>query len=204
VETPPEEIDCGAVRLRRWTPADLPALAAATLESWAELRRWMPWAQEQPGEAAQGPFLASTGPQWDSGEAYQYAILPAESSGTDSAVLGSCGLMRRVGPGGLEIGYWVRTSASGRGVATVAAAALTSAALQLDGVDHVEIHCDAANVRSAAVPARLGYRLVETGPRDRTAPGESGQGQVWRVTAADWTTGKAAGRWRQLGTAQPD
>jgi ribosomal-protein-serine acetyltransferase len=38
---------------------------------------------------------------WESGVAYQYAIT------TSDAVIGSCGLMRRIGPGGLEIGYWL-------------------------------------------------------------------------------------------------
>ncbi|MEU6189370.1 hypothetical protein [Nocardia sp. NPDC047038] len=49
----------------------------------------------------------------------------------------------------------------------------------LPGVDRVEIHCDEANVRSAAVARRLGYRLDRIEPREKRAPAESGRGMYW-------------------------
>jgi RimJ/RimL family protein N-acetyltransferase len=45
------------------------------------------------------------------------------------------------------------------GYATSAAGALTGVALSLPGVTRVEIRCDVANLASASVPRRLGYRL---------------------------------------------
>lgn len=213
MDTPPEEIVCRPVRLRRWTVEDLPRLVEASASSWDELRPWMPWAQERATAESSLPFLAGAEDQWRSGEAHQYTVLGTAGAGTgggagagaragletgagEELVRGSCGLMRHIGAGGLEIGYWVRTSHTGRGLATAAATALTWAGLRLDGIDHVEIHCDAANVRSAAVPARLGYRLVETRPSEPTAPRESGQEQVWRLTEAEWPTSPAAAQWR--------
>lgn len=47
--------------------------------------------------------------------------------------------MARIGPGGLETGYWVHQAHTRRGLATAAAAALTDAALALPGIDRVEI-----------------------------------------------------------------
>lgn len=35
-------------------------------------------------------------------------------------VVGGCGLHRRVGPGGLEIGYWVHAAWTRRGIAAAA------------------------------------------------------------------------------------
>jgi RimJ/RimL family protein N-acetyltransferase len=46
-------------------------------------------------------------------------------------------------------------------------------------VTRVEIHCDEANTRSAAVARRLGYRLDRVEPRPVRAPAESGRGMVW-------------------------
>ena len=43
----------------------------------------------------------------------------------------------------------------------------------------MEIHCDEANVRSAAVPRRLGYRLDRIEDDDVTAPGEIGRSMIW-------------------------
>ena len=71
--------------------------------------------------------------------------------------MGSAGLHNRVGEGGLEIGYWVRSGWTGRGIAADATAALTHAALALPGIDRVEICHDAANVASERIPAKLGY-----------------------------------------------
>ncbi len=62
--------------------------------------------------------------------------------------------------GVLEIGYWVFSPAAGRGLATRAAAALTEEGLRLPGVKAMEIHCDQANVRSAGIRPRSGYRLL--------------------------------------------
>jgi RimJ/RimL family protein N-acetyltransferase len=46
----------------------------------------------------------------------------------------------------------------------------------------VEIHCDAANTASAAVPRRLGHQLVEQRPRVAKAPADTDVELVWAVT----------------------
>ena len=60
--------------------------------------------------------------------------------------------MSRIGPGGLEIGYWVHRACTRRGLATAASAALVEAAFGLPGVDRIEIVHDELNVASAGVP----------------------------------------------------
>lgn len=62
---------------------------------------------------------------------------------------------------------------------TRSAEALTQVALALPGTAGAEIHCDAANQRSAAVARRLGYRLDRIAPREKRAPAESGQEMWW-------------------------
>jgi RimJ/RimL family protein N-acetyltransferase len=94
-------------------------------------------------------------------------------------VIGGFGLHRRIGPGGIEIGYWVHVDYAGQGYATTAAQALTQAGLALDDVTRVEIHTDEANVKSAAIPRRLGYRLDRVFEREPEAPAECGRIQVW-------------------------
>jgi RimJ/RimL family protein N-acetyltransferase len=41
------------------------------------------------------------------------------------------------------------------------------------------IVCDEANLRSAAIPRRLGYELARVETRTPEAPGESGRTQIW-------------------------
>ena len=62
---------------------------------------------------------------------------------------------------------------------TAAAKAVTEAAEALDDVDRVEIHTDEANLRSSAIPQKLGYRLDRVDVRIPEAPGECGRLQIW-------------------------
>jgi RimJ/RimL family protein N-acetyltransferase len=89
------------------------------------------------------------------------------------------GLHRRIGPRALEIGYWTHVNHAGRGYMTAAAKAITHVAEALDDIDRVEIHTDEANVRSAAIPPKLGYRLDRVDTRRPEAPAESGRLQIW-------------------------
>ncbi len=171
----PEEValpDVGA-RLRRHRPDDLDALLAAVEESRDHLRPHMPWADE--GRVELAAFITEAVAQWDTGRDRNFVIEDVASG----ALLGGCGLHARIGVDGLEIGYWLRAGATGRGVVTAAAAALTDLALAVDGVSRVEIHCDEANVRSAAVARRLGYRLDRIEPDVPSAPGDLGRSMIW-------------------------
>ncbi len=106
--------------------------------------------------------------------AFRYGIFAL-----DGTVLGGITLDSSIDPTAPELGYWCHVAHTGRGVITRAAAALTEIALALPGVDRVEIRCDAANDRSAAIPRRLGYLLEGTAPRRPTAPAESGRQMRW-------------------------
>ena len=104
----------------------------------------------------------------------------------DRAVAGSCGLHRRIGPGALEIGYWVHAAFVRRGIASKAAALLTDAAFAIPDIERVEIHHDKANSASAGVPRRLGYRFVGEQRDEVTAPADSGIECVWRIERDEW------------------
>ncbi len=201
MDAPPEQLICGAARLRRWTVEDLPGLVAASQASWSHLRPWMPWAQSKPDEQSSLPFLQSAQEQWATGEAFEFAI---RTSRLGEDVVGSCGLMRRIGPGGLEIGYWVHAGRTRCGLATAAAAALTWAGVHLQDATHLEIHVDAANLPSRGVAAKLGYQRVGGRRHDRGLPGESGQDEIWQLIAEEWPTSNAARLWRASGAAPED
>jgi len=160
--------------LRRWADEDDSALLAAVTESAPELRLWMPWMTQEPTLAAEREHVTGSRWRWDNGEAYEFGVFAA-----DGTLAGTIGLHRRVGPNAWDIGYWVRTSYTRRGIATAAAGALTEVALAEPGTERVEIRCDEANVASAAVPRRLGYRLERVDERTPEAPGETGRLMIW-------------------------
>lgn len=172
---PPERMPAGDVALRRMRRGDADNFLATVNENLEHLRPWMPWAQEPHTHAGQADYLARVEAAWKLGTEYGYGIWSPD----ERELLGACGLHARIGPGALEIGYWIARRHTGRGYAKAAATALTRAALSLPGVNRIEIHCDEANVRSAAVPKALGFRLDRTVEDEIKAPGEVGRAMIW-------------------------
>jgi RimJ/RimL family protein N-acetyltransferase len=180
IHRPPEEIAGSRVVLRRYRyPDDTPMVLAALQASFDHLRGWMPWAQSPPTEESVRDFVTHAASDFGADSSANYAIT-LRHRGT---FVGGCGLHPRVGKNALEIGYWIDIRFARRGLVTEAVHLLTDAALGLDGVTHVEIHCDEANVRSAAVPARLGYRLNRIEADEIEAPNEVGRSMVWIAAA---------------------
>ena len=179
----PDLIPAGAVELRRWRPAQAAALTAAVEASLAELRPWMPWAQEHPTVGGITEVLTEGDASFEADREWQFVVAEPGADG----VLGATGLHHRGAPDTVEIGYWIRSDRTGAGLATTVARALTSAAFaHLDYVEAVEIQMDAANRRSAAVPPKLGFRLAGEVDHAIDAPGHSGRWEVWSMDRDTW------------------
>ncbi len=188
---PPERIELpGGYVLRRMTVRDAPALSVAASESIEHLRPWMPWATPE-GVSVEAQSLRMSGPAWSwtPDSDYGYGVFVA-----DGRLVGALGVHRRVGPGALEIGYWVHADHIRRGIATESARALTDVGLALPGIRRMEIHCDAANVASAAVPTKLGYRLVGSEDHEPESPGEEGRRLIWVMYEREWKTAQRQNR----------
>lgn len=169
------KLDDGVV-VRRYVEADIAALVEVINANIEHLAPWMPWAQDPVTIDMQMRFFRDAEKQWDEGSSFVYGVF--DPSGR---IVGGAGYHVRNGPGVLEIGYWLAADAVGRGLMTRVADALTSAAATVPEVTRVEIHCDAGNVRSAAIPERLGYALVRVEERELAAPAETGQHLIFSI-----------------------
>lgn len=180
---PPERIDLDDVALVRSSEVSPHDVYAAVDASRAHLERWMAWAPGYtPAHAREFCVIAEQG--WDEDREYVYTLV--EPGGE---VAGTAGLHRRIGDGGFEIGYWVRADREGRGLITRASRALVQAAFAMADIDRIEIRHDVANVRSAAVPRRLGFIEVGRSEREPEAPSCVGVEVVWRLTREDYERG---------------
>jgi RimJ/RimL family protein N-acetyltransferase/uncharacterized damage-inducible protein DinB len=184
---PPEEIDAGVVMLRRWQDAWATEIAEAVRVSRPELQAYMAWATDDYELDRAQEFLRQAGQDWDAGIEFVYAIWTLAGE-----IVGSASLMTRMGPGILEIGFWIHTAFTGRGFATAAARALTEAALAMDGVDRVAIRHDAGNAASGRVAAKAGF--TEVGRR----PSTLGPGRLRTDVEVIWERIGAQDRWPRM------
>jgi ribosomal-protein-serine acetyltransferase len=182
----PERLEApDGLLLRRWVPEDAEALGRAVAESTEHLRPWMAWIAEEPlGLERRREMIAEWERDWAQGGDVLIGVFA-----DDGRIAGGCGLHRRVGPDGLEIGYWTHVDFLRRGLATRAARMLTDAAFGLPEITRVEIHHDRANRASAGVPRKLGFEWLGESPDAPEAPADEGIEWRWRMEKERWREG---------------
>jgi RimJ/RimL family protein N-acetyltransferase len=158
VTPPPYRIETERLVMRCYDPRDAPLLKEAIDSSLDHLRPWMPWARHEPQPLEQKmELLRAFRGRFDAGTDFAYGVFEPD----ESRQLGGAGLHPRGGQGSLEIGYWIRADATGRGLATEVTAVLTRVGFEKCGLVRVDIQVDPVNERSARIPRKLGF--VEEG-----------------------------------------
>lgn len=196
-DIPPEEVffSCraGLVLARRWSLSDAPLLKDALDVTWDDMNRWIPGVYSQSEGIDQlEQRLAKFREDFAAGGNALYGLFKVQSKEqTVGPVLGSVGLFRRVGPGALEIGYWIRSDHKRMGLATESSRCMAELAFtQLRGIHRLEIHCQKLHHASSAVAKKLGFRL------DHIKTEENGKEiSVYHLTKADWEAGLVRARW---------
>ena len=145
--TPPSD-----VLIRPYRASDVSAAWDAICESRAELQRWMPWCH--PGYTIDDcrSWIEAQIPAFEQGSAFEFAIVSA-----DDRYLGGCGLNRLDALNRrANLGYWVRTSATRRGVASRAVRDAREWAFEHTSLIRLEVVVAVGNVASEGVATRAG------------------------------------------------
>jgi len=176
--------------LRCFEPRDAEALKSAVDASLDHLARWLPWAREEPQPLdAKIELLRQFRGKFDLSKDFVFGIFDRE----ERALLGGAGMHARVGADAREIGYWIASAHEHRGFATEAAAALTRVGFEVEKLARMEIHCDPANVRSAAIPQRLGYTHDATLRARLPRPGGTmGERMIWSMLGGEFASSGAS------------
>jgi ribosomal-protein-serine acetyltransferase len=142
------------IRIRRYLAEDVPLLFEAARESIDEtFTRWMPWCHPDYTIAESSAFVLSREEAWQKGEEYDFAIFDLESG----AFLGGVALNQFNRDHGLaNLGYWIRRSAMGRGIAPIAALLTARFGFEDLGLHRVEIVMAVENERSQRVAEKTG------------------------------------------------
>jgi len=127
--------------------------------------------------------------KFDLSENYIYGVFDPN----ETELLGGTGLHPRVGLNAFEIGYWVNVIHVNKGYATEFSAALTKVVFEIENVNRVEIHCEPDNIRSVAIPKKLGYVYEDTlRGRTETIEGEPSDSMIWSILREEYLKSPAA------------
>ncbi len=187
VERLPELVITPRLVIRRWLPEDAGLIRNAVQSSIEHLQPWMPWAAFEPvSDADRVELIRKWNADWEAGGDVVMGVLH------EGVVVGGTGFHRRIGEGGLEIGYWIHVDHVGQGFATEASRGLTSRGFAIPGIDRIEIRHSKSNTRSSRIPEALGYVMVGEQVREPVAPAEAGVDCIWRMTKQAWIDTTAA------------
>ncbi|MEW9570457.1 GNAT family N-acetyltransferase [Rhodanobacter sp. Si-c] len=143
----------GRLLLQPWRDTDAIELHAAVRESVVSVGRWLPWCNEDYGLERAEAWATQCRDNWHTGEQFAFAVRDAASG----ELLGGCGLnqlnaMHR----SANLGYWVRASRQGQGLAAAAARLVARFGFAELGLVRIEIVTLPYNHASRRVAAKLG------------------------------------------------
>ena len=138
----------GFVILRPFRLEDVIQLYQAIYESLTELKLWMSWAHDEYAPQDAEDFIRITRARWEEKTLYAFAIIDAKNG----EVLGGCSLSHKHPIYHYcNLGYWVRTSRHGKGIAGRAAKLAARYGFEHGGIIRAEIGIALENKKSIRV-----------------------------------------------------
>ena len=149
------DVELGDERLllRAFRVEDAEAIHAAVRESMNELMQWLSWCHPDYAIADTRQFLDGRAEAFQADGEYSFAIIERASG----RFVGATGI-NQLEKAALRanLGYWLRTSANGRGYATRATKLVARWAFESQGLERIEIVAATGNLASQRVAERVG------------------------------------------------
>ena len=143
----------GRITIRPYQFSDMDELLAASLESSREVYPWLEWCK--PGYSAQDTeaWIRYQREMWSNHREFNFIVIDTDTR----AVLGGIGL-NHLHPTDrcANLGYWMRTSQTGKGYATAAVRLVARFAFQETDLLRLEIVVNVANFASQRVAEKAG------------------------------------------------
>lgn len=151
----PSEFETERLIIRSPRPGDGKAVYQAIQASKEELKQWLPFAQKDQTEEEAEINIREAYINFIKREDLRLLVFSKETG----ALIASSGLHRiNWDVPRFEIGYWIDTRYSGKGYMTEAVQGICDFAFDELGANRIEICCDEQNMKSRAIPERLGFK----------------------------------------------
>jgi ribosomal-protein-serine acetyltransferase len=157
------------------------ALFRLTDENRDHLRPWLPWVDATTSPDETRTFIRETLLKLAEAKEYGFEVLYRDE------LVGAIGLRVVHEAKETEVGYWLSANAQGRGIISRATSALVRFSFDDLRMNRVVIKCARDNVRSRAVPERLGFTLEATLRERDVVPGRDARDQVvYSLLRSEW------------------
>ncbi|MGH8944935.1 MAG: GNAT family N-acetyltransferase [Acidimicrobiia bacterium] len=141
--------------LQKFTRRDGPTLDDAIRVSLADLHQWLPWARMDYTTVDTTSFIWDSTQAWKEDRAWDYSVRMKDDPGTHVGNI-SMWTVSKLGKIA-EIGYWVRTDRTSRGICTEAVDRLLEEAFTAMGFHKVVLRIAVGNDASDRVAEKLGF-----------------------------------------------
>ena len=149
------ELSNDVVRIRRYRAADAPLLFEAALESVNEMFTWVSWCHPNYTVEESQSFVLSSENAWNQKTTFDFAVFDASSG----LFLGGVGLNQIKRKNNFaNLGYWVRSGQTRRGVATAATLLAAEFGFEDLRLNRIEILTALENVASQRVAEKVGAK----------------------------------------------
>ncbi|MCB0539157.1 MAG: GNAT family N-acetyltransferase [Bacteroidetes bacterium] len=179
-------IETERLLIRPYTLEDAPAIKEAIDSSLPELLLFMPWAKNEPqGIDAKKELIKHWTKEIEEDKDYTLGIFDKVSGD----FIGSTGIhtIRSKERQNFHIGYWCHSKHTRKGYITESSRALTDFGFNKFNAERMEIHCEESNIKSAAIPKRLGYNLEGTFRiLEKDEHGNRKKHQAWYMFKEEW------------------
>lgn len=171
------------ISLRPLTHGDVDAVFAAVKRNEDHLMRFMHWMTPDYSLDSAREFIERNTAAIEKKESLNFGIFRGER------LIGSIGYVyldtrsRKT-----EIGYWIDHREEGKGIVSTATQQLIATAFETFGFNRVEIRCSVRNLRSAAIPQRLGFKQEAHLRQAEMRDGELHDFFIFGLLRSEWSS----------------
>ena len=147
-------LDDEKIELRLYRENDAAELSRTVAANFEHLRTFLHWVTADYTAAGAKEFIAQNLKLAAERKSEGYGIFYQRK------LIGTIGLVKlNWNSRSAEVGYWIAKDFEGRGIVTKSCAALIDYAFDELAMNRIEIRCATENIKSRAIPERLGFQL---------------------------------------------
>jgi ribosomal-protein-serine acetyltransferase len=169
------------LEIRQLAAAEAETVFAVVDRNREYLRQWLPWVDFTRTAADVTRFIAQAGAQWHSG------LGPNAGIWLEDAFVGSIGCHTvDVADRSCCIGYWIEAGHQGKGTITRCCLELLDYLFGDMRLHRVVIRCGSGNMRSCAIPRRLGFQFEGVHREAQWVNDHWVDLEIWSMLEQDW------------------